>query len=73
MGCLVQVEHLSCTDTNSISKESKMRFHMTHIVLQFHQVRPKQFLSLWYIRRKPRTYLAPTLTLSPSAPKLDFI
>jgi hypothetical protein len=32
-------------------------------------VRLKQFLSLWYVWHKPFTYLAPTLTLSPNAPK----
>jgi hypothetical protein len=33
-----------------------------------HQVRPKWFLCLWYVWRKPCTYLAPTLTLSPNRP-----
>ena len=31
-------------------------------------MRPKRFLSLWYVWCKPFTYLAPTLTLSPNAP-----
>jgi hypothetical protein len=35
--------HLSCTDTNTISKCTKTRFHMTHITLEFHWVRPKWF------------------------------
>jgi hypothetical protein len=48
MVCLVQVGH--CTDTNTISKQTKMRF-------------------LWYIQRKPCTYLALTLTLPPNGPK----
>ena len=30
---------------------------------------PKWFLSLWYVQRKPCTYLAPTLTLSPKGKK----
>ena len=34
-------------------------------------MRPKQFPSLWYVRRKPCTDLAPTLTLSPNGPKRD--
>jgi len=34
-------------------------------------VRPKWFLSLWYVWRKPWTYLAPTLTLSPNGRKWD--
>ena len=32
-------------------------------------MRPKQFLSVWYVSRKPCTNLAPTLTLSPNGPK----
>ena len=31
-------------------------------------MRPKQFLSLWYVRCKPYTYLASTLALSPNGP-----
>jgi hypothetical protein len=32
-------------------------------------VHPKLFLSLWYVRRKPCTYLALRLALSPNVPK----
>jgi hypothetical protein len=42
-----------------------MRFHMTHVTLEFHRVHPKRFLSLWYVRRKPCNYLASSLALSP--------
>ena len=28
---LVQTVHLSCTDTNTVSKRSKTRFHLTHV------------------------------------------
>jgi hypothetical protein len=59
-GTFVEPMHLSCTYTNTVSKQTKMRF-------EFHPVRPKQFLSLWYVRHKPRTYLASRL--SPNAPK----
>jgi hypothetical protein len=31
-----QTVHLSCADTNTISKWTKMRFHMTHVTLKFH-------------------------------------
>jgi hypothetical protein len=31
MVCLTQTEHLSCTDANTISKQIKTRFHMTHV------------------------------------------
>jgi hypothetical protein len=58
MVCLTQTMHLYCTDTNIVSKRKEARFHMTHITLEFHQVHPKWLLSLWYVRRKPWTYLA---------------
>jgi len=28
---LAQTVHLSCTDTNTVSKEKEVRFHMTHV------------------------------------------
>jgi hypothetical protein len=31
------------------------------------------FVSLWYVRRKPCTYLAPRLTLSPNRPKMALL
>jgi hypothetical protein len=43
--CLAQAVHLSWTDTNTISKWTKTRLHMTHVTLEFHHVRPKWFLS----------------------------
>jgi hypothetical protein len=58
--------HLSCTGTNTVSKWTKMRFHMTHVTLEFHWMRPKWFLRLWYVRHKPCTYLASRLALSPN-------
>jgi hypothetical protein len=36
-------------------------------------VHPKLFLSLWYVWRKPCSYLQLTLTPSPSGPKQDSI
>jgi hypothetical protein len=65
---LTQTVHLSCTDTNTISKQTKTNFHMTHVTLEFHQVRPKRFLSLWYVRRNLCTYLASRLSLSRNGP-----
>jgi hypothetical protein len=38
---LAQTVHLSCTDTNTISKQTEMRFHKTHITKEFHWVHPK--------------------------------
>jgi hypothetical protein len=31
MVCLAQTVHLSYTDTNTVSKRTEMRFHMTHV------------------------------------------
>jgi hypothetical protein len=61
--CLAQTVHLSFTYTNTVFKWTKTRFHMTHVTLEFHWVRPKQFLRLWYVRHKPCTYLASRLAL----------
>jgi hypothetical protein len=34
MVCSVQTVHLSCTDTNTVSKWTKTRFHMTHVTYE---------------------------------------
>jgi hypothetical protein len=49
-----------------------MRFHMTHVTEEFHQVRTKWFLGLWYVRRKLCTYLASRLAICPNKPKWAF-
>jgi hypothetical protein len=41
---------------------------MTHVTYEFHRVRPKLFMSLWYIQCKPCTYLASRLALSLNGP-----
>ena len=46
---LAQNVQLSCADTYTVSKRKELRFHMTHVTKGFHQVRPKRFLSLWYV------------------------
>jgi hypothetical protein len=33
---LAQTVHLSCTDTNIVSKRTETRFHMTRITLEFY-------------------------------------
>ena len=38
---LAQTKHLSCTDTNTVSKWIKMIFHRTHVTKEFHRVHPK--------------------------------
>jgi hypothetical protein len=72
MVCLAQTVHLSCTDNNTVSKQTEMRFHMTHVTLEHQRVCPKRFLSLCYVRREPCTYLASKLALSPNEPKQAF-
>jgi hypothetical protein len=49
-----------------------MRFHMARLTLEFHQVRPKRFLSLWYIQHKMCTYLVSRLAPSLDEPKQAF-
>ena len=39
--CSTQTVHLSCTNTNTVSKYYETRFHMTHVTKEFHWVRPK--------------------------------
>jgi hypothetical protein len=68
MICLVKTVHLSCTNINTVSKWTKMRFHMTHVTYEFHRVRPTLFMSLWNVQCIPYTYLASRLALSPSIP-----
>jgi hypothetical protein len=68
MVCSVQTMYLSCTDTNTVSKQTKMIFHTTHITYEFHRVRPKLLMNLWYVQCKPSTFLASRLALSPNGP-----
>jgi hypothetical protein len=68
-GMFAQTVHQFCIDTNTVSKQFKTRLHMTHITEEFHRVRPKWFLILWYVRCKPCSYLASELPLSPNGPK----
>jgi hypothetical protein len=73
MVCLAQTVHLSCTDPNTISKRTEMRFDLTHITEELHLVCLKQSLSLWYIWHKRCDYLALMLIPSPNGPKQDSI
>jgi hypothetical protein len=61
--CLVKTVHLSCTDTNTVSKRIEMRYHMTHVTEEFNQVRLNLILSLWYVWCKSCTYLTSRLAL----------
>jgi hypothetical protein len=71
MVCSAQTEQLSCIKISTISKQNEMRFHLSLVTREYHWVHRKQLLILWYVLRKPCTYLAPTLTLSPNRPKRD--
>jgi hypothetical protein len=66
-----QTMHLSCVKITTIPKQTETSIHLSIITWEYHRVCPKIFLSLWYIWHKPCTYLASTLTLSPSKLKWD--
>jgi hypothetical protein len=66
-----QTVHLSCSKFSTISKRTESSLHLSLVTYEYHRVHPKQLLSLWYIWRKPCTYLASTLALSPNGPKRD--
>jgi hypothetical protein len=51
-----------------MSKHTERRFHVTHVTYEFLRVRPKLFLSLWYVQHKPSTYLSSRLAQSPNRP-----
>jgi hypothetical protein len=67
----VQTAHLSCTKTSTISKQNQTWFHLNLVPSCIIGCVQKQFLRVWYIRRKPCTYLALTLTWSPNGTKRD--
>jgi hypothetical protein len=67
MVSLTHTMHLSCTNTNTVSNRTEMIFYMTHVTLEFHWVRSKRFMSLWYVRLKPPS-LASGLALSSNRP-----
>jgi predicted Zn-ribbon and HTH transcriptional regulator len=66
---LAQTVQLSCSDTNTISKQTEIRFDMTHVTKEFRRVHPKLLLRLCYVRCKQCIYLALRLALSPNRPK----
>jgi hypothetical protein len=67
----VHTVHLSCVKISTISKYTKTSIHSSLVTKEYHRVRLKSFLSLWYIWCKLCTYLAFTLTLSPNGLKRD--
>jgi hypothetical protein len=50
--------HLSCTQIKTISKHIKISFRFIHVILEYNQVHPKWFLSLWDIWCNSCIYLA---------------
>jgi hypothetical protein len=64
-----QTVHLSCVKISTISKRNKTSFHLSLVNLEYRLVRPKWFMTLWYVWRKSCIYLAPTLTPSRNSPK----
>jgi hypothetical protein len=59
-----QTVHLSFVEINTLSKQTQISFHLTHITEEFDRVHPKRSPSLLHVRRKSCTYLALRLTLS---------
>jgi hypothetical protein len=68
---LVQTVDLSCVKITTISKWIEMRLHLSLVTKKYLRVCLKWCLRQWYVWRKPCTYLAVTLTLSPNGPKQD--
>jgi hypothetical protein len=68
---LRQTVHLSCIQISTISNWAESSFHLSLVTKEYHRVHIKRFLSRWYVRCKPCTYLAPTLTLSLNGLKRD--
>jgi hypothetical protein len=68
----MQTVNLSCVEINTISKWTETSFHLTHVTLVYHWVSPKWFHGLWYVQRKPYTYLVPRLTQSVNRRKRAF-
>jgi hypothetical protein len=44
---LAQTVHISCTETNTVSKRNKTSLHLTIVTSEYHPMHPKQFLSIW--------------------------
>jgi hypothetical protein len=69
--CSAQTVHLSWIKISTISKQAETSFHLSLVTKEYHPVRSKRFLRLWYIWCKLWICLAPSLTLSPNGPKQD--
>jgi hypothetical protein len=58
----VQTVHLSWIKISPVSNRTETRFQLSLVTKEYQLVRPKWFLRLWNISRKPCTYLALKLT-----------
>jgi hypothetical protein len=54
---------------STVYKQTETSFYLSLVTSEYHPTRLKGFLRPWYIWRKPCTYLALKLTLSPNGPK----
>jgi hypothetical protein len=68
----LQTLHLSCTDTNTMSKWTKTRFHTTHITYEFHRVRPKLFMHLSFVKISTISKRTEQSSTRPSSPRRTF-
>jgi hypothetical protein len=59
-----QIVHLSCVNISTISKQTKTSIHLSFISYEYHRVCLTWFSSLWYVQRKPCSYLASRLAQS---------
>jgi hypothetical protein len=64
-----QTVHQCSTEINTISKLDRNELPLNPHHLGVPTGVPKMSSMWWYVRRKPCTYLAPRLTLSPNGPK----
>jgi hypothetical protein len=64
-----QTVHQSCVKISTISKQAKTSIHLSLVTKEYHRVCLKWFPSLWYVQRKPCTYLVSRLALSPNRMK----
>jgi hypothetical protein len=78
--CSVQTVLLSCTNTNTISKLTKMRFHTTHVTYKFHRVRPKLFMTYGTFSANPAPIMCGTISkwteqssTRPSSPEVPWV
>jgi hypothetical protein len=63
---LAQIVHLSCSNTNTVSKWTETRFDMTHVIWEFHQACPND---LWAYVHSAQTVHQSCVKISTSSPR----